>query len=183
MSEKLTMLEDVVRNSFSSVVWTHKIHEKQADLCLKQYQALEIARIITSSITSVGILSLIFVDELWIKIASALVSFITVLISALFKSFDTQGLSANHKKAAVILLALRDKYQHLLLTIRVGEKSYDELDQEYLSLEQEKHNIYKDLPSTSDKAVEMASEALKIKKDNEFPDEEVNNYLPKSLHK
>jgi len=183
MSDKLAMLEDVERSSFSAVVWTHKIHEKQADLCLNQYKTLETVRIIASSITSAGIISLIFVDELWIKIISALISLITVAISALFKSFNTQDLSSNHKKAAVILLAIRDKYQHLLLTIRVGEKSYDELDQEYLALEKEKHNVYKDLPMTSGKAVQMASEALKIKKDNEFPDEEINNYLPKSLHK
>lgn len=183
MSDKLTVLEDVVRCSFSAVVWTHKIHEKQAYLCLKQYKALETVRIIASSITSVGILSLIFVDELWIKIISALVSLITVVISALFKSFNTQDLSNNHKKAAVILLAIRDKYEHLLLNIRVGEKIYDDLNQEYLTLEQEKHNIYKDLPTTSDRAVKMASEALKIRKDNEFPDDEVNNFLPKSLHK
>ena len=183
MDEKLAIIEDVVRNSFSAVVWTHNIQEKHADLCLKRFKVLETVRIFASSITSVGILSLIFVDELWIKIISALVSLITVVISTLFKSFNTQELCDNHKKAAVALLAIRDKYQHLLLTIRVGEKSYNDLDQEYLALEQEKHSIYKDLPTTSDRAVQMASKALKIQKDNEFPNEEVDHYLPKVLHK
>jgi hypothetical protein len=182
MDNKISILEDVVRSSYSSVVWTHKIQEKQADLYLKSYKCLETIRIISSSVTSVGIISLLFIDELWVKLFSTIVSLISAIISALFKSFNTQDLSIANKKAAVDLLEIRDKYQHLLLTVRAGEKSYDELDKEYVALEEEKHIIYKTLPQTTDKAKDMASVALKISKDNEFPDSEVNSYLPKSLH-
>ncbi len=183
MSKDINILEDTVRASYAGVVWSHKIQEKQADICKQKYERLEIMRIITSSITSAGIISLIFVDELWIKLASAIISFVTVVISALFKSFNTQELRNIHKKAAYTLLIIRDKYQHLLMEIRIAEKSYDELNKVYVELENEKHEAYSDSPTTSDKAVELASQALKVKGDNRYTDNEINGFLPKILWK
>ena len=145
MSDKLNIFEDTVRVSYAGVVWSHKIQEKQADICSQKYKCLETIRIITSAITSVGIITLIFVDELWLKLVSTLVSFVTVVISAIFKSFSTQELGAMHKKAAHTLLVVRDGYQHLLMEIRIGERSYEELNNEYIELEKEKHKVYSDL--------------------------------------
>jgi hypothetical protein len=183
MNDKILLLEDLVRESYATIVWTHKVHEKQADICLSKYRSLETIRVIVSSIASAGVISLLFVDEFWIKLISALLSSVTVIISALFKSFNSQELSATHKKAAVTMLRLRDNYKHLLLCIRIADKSYEELDEIFLSLEKEKHCIYKDLPMTSNNAVILAEKALKINKDNSFSDEEINAYLPESLHK
>ncbi len=183
MSDKLNILENTVRVSFAGVVWSHKIQEKQADICGQKYKKLETVRIIASSLTAVGIIGIVFVDGLWLKLASSLVSFVAVVISALFKSFSTQELSSAHKKAAYTLLIVRDKYQHLLMEIRVGIKSFDELDNEYSKLESEKHQAYSDSPNTSDKAVKLASQALKIIGDNTYTDDEINNFLPKSLWK
>jgi hypothetical protein len=183
MSDALDALENVVRNSFAGVVWTHKIHEKQADIYVNRYKCLEIIRIIAASLTSAGIVSSIFCNEMRVKLASAIISFISVAISALFKSFNIQDLCANHKKAAITLLVLRDKYQHLLLSIRTAQKAYEELDNDYLALEAEKHSVYMDLPITTDGAVKLAKIALQVSKDNEFTDEEVDCYLPRTLHK
>jgi len=69
------------------------------------------------------------------------------------------------------------------MEIRVGEKSYHELNSEYMELEEEKHKAYFDSPSTSDKAVKLASQALKVKGDNKYTDDEINNFLPDILRK
>ena len=183
MKDDLNILEDTVRVSYAGVVWSHKIQEKQADICNQKYERLETIRIIASSITSVGIISLVFVDELWIKLVSAIVSFVAVVISALFKSFSTQELCATHKKAAYTLLVVRDKYQHLLMEIRIGKRGYDELNNEYMELEKEKHGVYSGSPTTSDKAVELASQALKVKGDNKYTNSEINSFLPQVLWK
>jgi len=183
MNDELVILEDTVRASFAGVVWSHKIHEKQADIYVNNYKTLETIRIIATAITSCGVVSLVFVDELWIKLFSALISFTAVLISALFKSFSTQELSVTHKRTAISLLVIRDKYQHLLMEIRIGQKSYEELNNEYTVLENEKHQVYADSPATTDKAVEQARQALKIKNDNSYSDEETDNFLPNSLRR
>ena len=48
------MLESSVRDTFGSVVWSHKIQEKQADICSQHYKRLETMKIIAASITTVG---------------------------------------------------------------------------------------------------------------------------------
>jgi len=183
MSDDLSILEDSVRVSFAGVVWSHKIQEKQADIYNREYKRLETVRIIASALVSGGVIGLVFVDGLWLKLASSLISLVVVVISALFKSFSIQELSTTHKKAAHALLALKDKYQHLLMEIRIGTRSFDELNHDYTELEEEKHQAYSDSPNTSDKAVELAGKALKIKGDNTYSGDEINSFLPESLRK
>ncbi len=70
---------------------------------------METASIICASLTSVGILSTIFTDQLWINIVSTALSFITVFITAYFKSFDPNKLTKAHKEAANKLLIVRNE--------------------------------------------------------------------------
>ena len=57
MDDEYSILEDSVRNTFGSVVWSHKIQEKQADIYFSQYKCMETIKIATASLTSVGIVS------------------------------------------------------------------------------------------------------------------------------
>ena len=72
MISKLQLLEDSIRNTLGSVVWSHKIHEKEADIILKKYRRLEIVKIVSTSLTSVGIVSLIFSNMFWVKLVTYL---------------------------------------------------------------------------------------------------------------
>ena len=100
MEEQYSILEGAARDMFARAVWSHKIQEKQADIYQKQFKQMETVNIACTSLTSVGILSTIFADQLWIKIASAVLSFVTVFIAAYFKSFDLNTLAKAHKEAA-----------------------------------------------------------------------------------
>lgn len=82
MADQYNILEDAVRDMFARAVWSHKIQEKQADIYQKQHKWMETVSIICASLTSVGILSTIFTDQLWIKIVSAVLSFATVFVAA-----------------------------------------------------------------------------------------------------
>jgi hypothetical protein len=176
------LLEDNIRHSYMGVVWSHKIQEKQADIYATQYRYLEIVRIICSTLTSVGIISLLFKDQFTIKIIATVISFVSTFISLFFKSFDTQSSIANHKKSANDLLVIRDKFRVLLVKIRMKSNNTDILD-EYESLLEKLGEIYKVAPNTTEKAVKKASKALKINKDNEFTDEEINITLPETLRR
>lgn len=56
MSDKL-VVEDKVRSAFAGVSWTHKIHEKQADIYYSQFRKIEVAKIISSVLAPTGIVS------------------------------------------------------------------------------------------------------------------------------
>lgn len=100
MNDEYSILEDSVRNTFGSVIWSHKIQEKQADIYLNKYKVMETINIIAASLTSVGIISLLFTNKMWVKIISSLLSFISVFISSFLKSFDLKELISAHNNSA-----------------------------------------------------------------------------------
>lgn len=115
MDDSYEVIEASVRDTFARVVWSHKIQEKQADLFAEQFKFLEAVKIFTASFTSVGIVSLVFMDQFWIKLISAFVSFVSAVVSAFFKSFDLQTMVSQHKAAANNLLEVRDQLKLILL--------------------------------------------------------------------
>ena len=181
MDVKYQQLEDLVRTRYANVAWTHKIHEKQAEIHDHWYSTLAIINIVAASITSAGIVSLIFADQTWLKIVSAAVSFVTIFISALLKSFDLQSMAKANKATATKLVVIRDDLQTLILKIRQGEKSIVELTEEFEDLQKQVHAAYQDAPKTGDRAVKKAGVALKVNQDNTFSDAEIDMMLPDSL--
>lgn len=183
MIDDYKTLEDAVRDSYSSVVWSHKIQEKQSDIYAKKFKMMETINIGTASITSVGIIAMIFSDPLWLKLISALISFATVYITAYFKSFDLQKFITSHKTTANKLIAVRDQYKVLLTEIKLQSDSIENLLKRYKELVERTDAIYLEAPTTTDEAVDKASDALKVKKDNTFTDNEIDSFLPKALRR
>lgn len=176
-------LEDLVRNAYAGVVWSHKIQEKQADIYADRFSYLKIANIILAGLSSAGIITIIFTDPYWLKIISAVVSFLSFLITAYFKSFNLLGLNSAHKTTANQLISIRDRYKSLLFKIKYRMNTVEELLNEHQKLQKETSTIYLEAPSTTYKAVAKASDALKVKKDNTFTDEEIDSFLPSSLRR
>lgn len=100
--DEYLILEDNVRHSYMSVVWSHKIQEKQADILATKYRKLEIVRVVCTSLTSAGLVSLIFTDGLLVKIIATILSCISTIISILFQSFNTQASIISHKMEIAI---------------------------------------------------------------------------------
>lgn len=153
MDNEYSILEDSVRNTFGSVVWSHKIQEKQADIYFLQYKCMETIKIATASLTSVGIVSLIFTDQMWLKVLSALISFVSVFISAFFKSFDLQTLVSAHNNSAQKMLKIRDELKLLLMLIHLKQKTVNELADMYEDIVEKLAVLYAEAPRTTDKAV------------------------------
>ena len=183
MIENYKTLEGTVRDSYRGVVWSHKFQEKQADIYAEKYKKMETLNIAAASLTSVGIVAMIFTDPLWLKLISALISFATVYITAYFKSFDLQKLTSSHKSTANKLIAIRDQYKILIMKIKLEADTVENLIQRYEDLVKKTNEIFLEAPRTSDNAVERARVALKVKKDNTFSDEEIDLFLPESLRR
>ncbi len=183
MTSEYKTLEDTARNTFCSVTWSHKIQEKQVDIFATQYKYLEIANIVSASLTSVGIVSLIFTDELWLKLVSALISFVSIFASSFLKSFDLSTKVNAHKNCANKLLAIRNEFQILLLKINLEQEEIDNLIKSYEELVIKLNKIYSGSPNTCDKAVKKAQKSLKINQDNTFTNEEIDSFLPEALRR
>ncbi len=148
MEEKYQIIEDTIRHTFTSVVWSHKIQEKQADICSNKFRWMETIRIIAASLTAAGILSIIFTDQLWLKIVSTCISFITIFVSAFFKTFNLQKMVSAHKETANQLVGVRDRLIILLTKVRLCEETPQNIMSEYETIMKELDGIYKAAPNT-----------------------------------
>lgn len=91
-------LESQLRQKLASVVWTHKIQQKEADYYKRLYSIMETIRIIFYAIITSRTISSIFVDKIYVKVITAITSIGTVFISTYFKLKDLKGLHQNIKK-------------------------------------------------------------------------------------
>lgn len=187
--KNIYILEDVVRVSYASVVWSHKIQEKQYDIYANTYKKLEFIKLIMVSLTSVGITSTLGVtstldiNENIVKVLSLIASLITIFITKYQKSFNIENLLLSHKITANKLLEIREQYKILITRIKLKNESPDYLFSLYKVLVEKLQKIYYEAPSTSDKAVFLASKALKKSKDNTFNDSDIDMFLPPLLRR
>lgn len=181
MENKYQLLLDVVRQNFASAVWTHKIQEKQADIYGENYSRLESLNILAASLTSCGIVSTIFCENLVTKIITALLSFVTLSITTYFKSFDIKNMEKQCKDTANRLVVVRNDLLHIIAEIHMKSRSVDEINHDYIQIINTLNKIYVEAPSTTQKAVERTSEALKTNNEYTYTEEEIDNFLPPTL--
>lgn len=145
---------------------------------MKQHKCLEFWRILFSALTSSGIFAVIFVDETWLKIITAIVSAISLFISTYFKTYDLKSFQKEHKKSALAFLELREEFVSVLCDIKMNKYTEDELLKKRDDLIKKKIKIANNTLDASEKAVEQASEALCKRKDNTYSDEQIDSFLP-----
>ena len=178
------VLLDLVRQNFASVVWTHKVQEKQADIYVEYYAKLQTMNIIAASITSCGIVSTIFAGDafqLVLKIVTATLSFFTLCITAYFKSFDLQTLGKQNKEAANQFLVIRNELLQIIGDIHIQKENLQDIEGRYSDIIRRLNELYVSAPSTTDKAVKRATQALNIKQEYTYSEEEIDRFLPASL--
>lgn len=163
---------------FAGVVWTHKIQEKQADIYLDRFNMLEFFRLSSSAVTMSGIFAVIFIDKFWLKVATAIISVISLFINSYYKTYDLKGLQKQHKKSALDLLELREEFISVLCDIKINKYDEDNLIKKRNELSQKQMCIYKESLDTSADAYERAQKALKQQNDNTYSDEEIDSFLP-----
>lgn len=173
---------DLIRQQFASVVWTHKVQEKQADIYSERYSWLETINIIVAALTTCGIVGLIFQDEnsLWLKIITAIFSFATLAISAYYKSFDPSTKAKENKAAANKLIGIRNELLTLIADCHTQEKESETIKSEFDEVNKRVNALYLELPTTSKEAVDRATDALE-NDEYSYSDDEIDHYLVSSL--
>ena len=174
----MNIIESQLRQIFAGIVWTHKIQEKQSDIYLNRYNFMEFIRIIISALTTSGVCAVIFVDQYILKIITAIISFLGLGISIYYKSYDLGSLQKKHKKSALELLELREEIITVLCDIKMEKYNEESLIIKRDEIIKKQFEIYKECLDATPQAVKMASENLKIRRDNTYSDEEIDSFLP-----
>ena len=177
------LLEGQLRECFGRVVYSHKTHEKCADILLLRLARIKLWQIILAAITTGGFIAVVLGAGKAGAVVGVLVSTILLVINAYTKDYDLGELAQKHKQAANDLWLIREKYLSLIIDLVMGEKPIEALQTVRDQLVGELHSVYSGAPSTTFQAYRKAQDALKKYEDMTFSDDEIDAFLPTELKK
>lgn len=177
------LLEAQIRECYGRVVWSHKTQEKCADIILKRNDLLKWMQIVLSTLTTTGLIVTIFGDVLWVKITSAIISAVLLLLNTYLKSKDLGAIAQQHSDAAADIWNIRENYLSLITDLKMDDANVETIRKKRDKLQERLATIYKSSPRTISKAYEEAKKALKLNEEMTFSDEEIDCLLPVELRK
>jgi hypothetical protein len=180
-SESRQILEGQLRECFGRVVYSHKTHEKCADILLGRWSKIKLWQIILSALSAAGFIAAVFGAGMVGSLIGVLISTLLLALNAYTKNYDLGALAQKHKQAASELWLIREKYLSLITDLKMCEKPIEKLQQERDSLLKQLHAAYSGSPPTTGDAYAKAQDALKTKEDLTFSEDEIDAFLPKEL--
>lgn len=175
------ILEGQLRELYGRVVYTHKTHEKCADILLARQSLIRVSQIVLSAIATAGFIGIVFGVGTLAAILGAVVSVILLGLNSYTKDYDLGALAQKHRQAASDIWLIREKFLSLLVDLAMGEKPIEELQSQRDQLVDQLHTIYRGVPSTTDRAYRKAQAALQRSEDMTFTDAEIDAFLPNEL--
>lgn len=187
MTNEEKILEGQLRECYGRVVYTHKTHEKCADVLLEKNASIKRWQIILSAIIAGGVITMLFEFcqlaeyKKFAEFLVAIISTILLVLNSYTKDYDLGTIAQKHRQAAAEIWLIREKYLTLLTALRMKQLSLDEICSQRDKLLEDLHGIYLGAPSTNFKAYQKAQNSLKNMEDMTFSDEEIDKFLPKEL--
>lgn len=181
-TENINILEGQLRECYGRVVYTHKTHEKCADILFARHKCIKLLQIALSAIVTGGIVSTLCEDWKAVTTAvTAVLSTILLALNAYTKDYDLGEIAQKHRQSAADMWLIREKYLSLLTDLRAGTLPLEDIRKDRDALLEELHATYKGAPSTDYKAYQKAQKALKELEDMTFSDAEIDAFLPREL--
>ena len=174
-------LEGQIRECFARVVYSHKTHEKNGDICASTLTRYKLIQIALAAITTSGTLAILFSDQFWLKLITAMVSFVSLFVTGYMKGFDPGAAAQKHRNTAADLWAIRESYLSLLTDLSDGAITQDTARERRDTLQNALAAIYKSAPGTTPRAYGKAQEGLQKLEDYTFNPGEIDKFLPPLL--
>jgi hypothetical protein len=171
-----------LREAYGRVAYTHKTHQKSADIITRHFRQLQLAQVILSAVTTSGIILIFFDKEsVHFKALSGLAALALTVLSFYMKSGKHAETAAQHIDAANKLWLVRERFISLLTDFTAQSLTLDDARRVRDSLQDQQAELYKTLPQTDSPAYAKAQEALKKKEEMYFTDTELDRMLPGHL--
>jgi hypothetical protein len=178
-----TVLEGQLRESYGRVVYSHKTHEKCADILLTKQGRIRIAQIVLSAVTTAGFVGAALGTGTVAALVGLVVSTTLLAINSYTKNYDLGELAQKHRQAGSDLWLIREQYLSLLVDLAMREKPLEALQGQRDKLVQQLHEVYRGAPSTNYAAYRKAQDALQKLEDMTFSDAEIDAFLPTELRR
>lgn len=176
MDDSIKVLYREILERYSKVIWTHEIHQCQANIQIKQNKQRNMVLTTLSVLVSAAAITNIFkwIPDQFILPILALISLTLTFFTVKYKSDNLGKSAAENRQFAAIMHNLRNRYAGLLSEIMAGYLSKEQIVAKREALENEENIIYSGIvPVTSSEAVLMAEKNLKNNQVATTTDEEI----------
>lgn len=173
-----------VREAFGRVVYSHKTHEKQADICFNKHrwqQGVLVALTAVSSGTFLAAVVELLGDPVVTSLATSSIALLVSWMSLGAKTFKFAEESDAHRGIASRLWDVRESYISLIADLMSGDVSDAQARDRRDELQQATRDAYADAPRTSSKAFTRAQGGLKHNEEMTFTSREIDVFLPDAL--
>lgn len=185
MTKEITILYRQIEDRYCKMAWNHTLQLKESDQRERKSKRLKLWKQILSAVSSVGIIAVLFTSlgcDKWLELATAIFTVATMVITWLC---DNGALDADVVKARSIAAEchnMRNMYDSLLADIKSESINIDEIRSRRSTLEVvENELLKKEFLSVSPKAMQLAEESLKVKKEAQTSEEERRAIIPEHL--
>lgn len=183
MIDERTILEGQIRECYGRVVYTHKTHEKCADLLFRRHQCIKGWQIALSALVTGGVLGALWPDATFaLTLVSAILSTVLLALNSYTKDYDLGEVAQKHRQAASEIWVIRERYLTLLTDLR-SDMSLEAARAIRDELLERLGSIYSGAPSTNSKAYRLAQAGLQNMEEMTFSDEEIDKFVPRELRR
>lgn len=182
-SSQLESFEAQLRECYGRVVYSHKAHEKSADLLDRRNGNIKLIQIVLAASTTTGILVTVFGDNEIVGIVAAIFSLISLSLSSYTKKYDLGEMAQKHANTAAALWNIRESYLSLLTDIHAESRDVASVRESRDALQEKLLSVYEGAPRSVKGAYELASKGLQKNEELTFSPQEIDLLLPSALRR
>jgi hypothetical protein len=176
-------LVDHLRLAFGHVVHSYQAHTEVAERLLRQARGIQFALVGALTVTAGAAVAAAAGAADAFELIAATGACVSLALLVLQLALNLESAILAHRSAAVRLWLTREKYRALLSDLNDGHVEPDQVRARRDALTTELHAIYENVPPTDRSAFDRARKALASSGEQVLNDDEIDRFLPKSLHK
>lgn len=174
---KYGSLYEEIRQIYGRTAYSHKTHEKQADLELGLYSKLTNSQIVFSALTASSLILAVFGDNKYATITGALFATLQFGLNIYLKEINLQEKAGSHSTTAHSLWRVREDLSTLITDMNDKRIDVENVLTMRASLLETLEKIYSSELRTTPKAYKMAQNAIKKSGDLSFSEQELDNLI------
>jgi hypothetical protein len=173
-----------LRELYGRLAYTHKTHEKQADIYFDAFRLQRGIKVGLTALSSGVFLASLAGVLLNAQGAALLLSFVALLLSASSwwdTTFKHGEEMQQHRDIAARLWGVRESYLSLIVDVTAASITIEEGRKERDRIQDRMEKVISEAPRTTGKAYERAQDDLKNKEGLTFAESELDLLLPERL--
>lgn len=178
----LTSYEDRFRQLYWRIIWTHKTHEKQADIYSAERKWVDVAAMMLTAISGCGILAANWLSSPPFNVIPIVVAAMAIFLDIKSHVTDYGAMVTEQRMSAERFLSLREEALDLIAAAHDGSLDASRASSALACFELKYERACNESPRTTPRAVSQAEKALSGG-DSIATDEEIDRYLPERLRR